>query len=281
MLKADVQRLGDVPETMLITLWARAVETGRPDAILRDPAAVDLLERIDYDFSRFQGVWMSQVGVAVRSAILDRAVKSFLDRRPDAVIVNLGAGLDTRFHRLGDPRIRLWYDLDLPEAIELRRRLMEETPVNRFIGVSVLDESWMEQIQDDGAPVLILAEGLLMYFSEPVVRQLFRRLAHRFGGGEMFLETLAPFLVGKARHHDSLRKTEGLAEFRWGPADTRVMETWESGLQVVEEWNYFDYHRDRWRHLRWVALLPGFRRMLSNRIVHVTLAKEGPIDGEH
>ena len=281
MQKADVQQLGDVPETMLITLWARATETGRSDAILCDPAAVELLGRIDYDFSRFEGVWMSQVGVAVRSAILDEGVRRFLDRRPDAVVVNLGAGLDTRYRRLGDDRIRLWYDVDLPEAIELRRRLMEETSVNRYLGASAFDEAWMAQIQDDGAPVLVLAEGLLMYFAEDMVRSLLRRLVRRFGGGEMFLEMLAPFLVGRARHHDSLRKTQGAAEFRWGMTDTRAMEAWAPGLRFVEEWNYFEHHPERWRHLRWAALIPAFRRRFNNRIVHLRFDKEGSPDGGH
>lgn len=124
MSKIEVDRIRDVPATLLIPLWARAVGARRVQPIVRDLKAVEIMEWIDYDFSKFRKAKLSQVGISIRTMLLDRATCGFLERRPQAVVINLGAGLDTRFERLGAGRIRTWYDLDLPEAVELRRRFL-------------------------------------------------------------------------------------------------------------------------------------------------------------
>lgn len=262
-------RLSAVPETMLIPLWARAVETQREDSIIKDIRALDILSRIAYDFSRFEKAWMSQVGVCIRTMLLDRAVRNYLSNHPNAVVVNLGCGLDTRVERLSTESHALWYDLDLPEAIGLRRVFFRETARNRFIEKSFLDHSWMDDIATDGGTVLFIAEGLFMYFSEDEVRGLFRRLADRFPGSEILFEMLSPLLVGRSARHDALGRTGGKAEFRWGLGNARKMEDWAPGIVFLEEWNYFDFHRDRWRFMKWPAKIPAFKNGFNNRIVHM------------
>jgi O-methyltransferase involved in polyketide biosynthesis len=104
--------------------------------------------------------------MAVRTAVLDKQVGSF-GKAPDGLIVNLGAGLDTRLYRL-DNEVVHWIELDLPGVISFRRRL--EEPVSErhpLIAGSVLDEDWIAEVKrDDGAKVLLIAEGLLPYFAE-------------------------------------------------------------------------------------------------------------------
>lgn len=92
--------LHGVEETLLLPLWARAAETERPDALVRDFMALEFIKRIDYDLGHFRRDWTSQVAIAVRTRLIDDAVQAFLKRHPDAVFVNLGAGLDCRFFRL-------------------------------------------------------------------------------------------------------------------------------------------------------------------------------------
>ena len=110
---------------------------------------------------------MTQLDTAVRTEIFDEGVRSFLAAHPKPTVVTLGAGLDGRFWRLDDGRVR-WFDLDLPEVIALRRRFYGESPRNRFLAKSILDFTWMKQpiVPETGGQVLILAEGLLHYFEE-------------------------------------------------------------------------------------------------------------------
>ena len=266
--------LSGVPETLLIPLWARATETMKSNPIVKDDKAREIIAGLDYDFSKFEKAWLSQVGVSVRTMLLDDGVHGFLIRDPNSVVVNLGAGLDTRYARLADNNV-LWYDLDLPEAIDLRRRFFTETDRHRFLPKSMFDLSWTDEVRDEGRPVLVIAEGLFMYFDEIELKPLFARLSERFAGGEMLFEMLAPAMVGRSKHHDSVTKMGKVPEFKWGLRDSGDLAAWHPGIEIVEEWNYFDFHKDRWKWFGRIARLPVLRPRLATRIVHLRFAIPG------
>ena len=120
------QILDGVAETLLITLYIRALESQRPDALIKDDKAVALVTQIGYDFSRFKQIRMDEddkVSIVLRNREFDRQVRDFLSRHSDAVVVHIGCGLDSRFERVDNGRVE-WYDLDLPEVIELRQQLL-------------------------------------------------------------------------------------------------------------------------------------------------------------
>jgi len=122
--KISPETVSVLSSTMLIPLWAKAVEQGRAQPLLRDDEAVRMLDKIDYDFSKFAKVKASQVGCCGRAKLLDDMTRHFIAEHPDAVVVQIGAGLDARYERLGKPRITAWYDLDLPEVIGVSDRIM-------------------------------------------------------------------------------------------------------------------------------------------------------------
>jgi O-methyltransferase involved in polyketide biosynthesis len=266
----DVEhKLTDVPETLLIPLWARAYETALPNPIIRDEKAIEMVSRIDYDFSKFEKVWMSQVGVAIRTEILDEAARTFIAAHPGALVVNLGAGLCTRFSRVDNGRIT-WYELDLPEVVALRHKFFAETNHHRLLTGSVADFNWMEQIpRNENQPLLLIGEGLFMYFEEPEVKRIFVELATRFPGAEMLFEILGPFVVGRSKHHDAVSKMDERPEFRWGISSGATCAEWDPRIQFVQEWSYIDRHRERFRFLRWVADIPWFRKQMMSKIVHL------------
>lgn len=270
------KKLDGVAETLMIPLWARAAETLEKNPIIRDEKAVELVSKIDYDFDQFEGSWMSQTGVAVRTEILDREAGKFIKQHPDAVIVNIGCGLDTRSFRLDNGRIR-WYDLDLPEAVEIRKTFFRETERYKMIGKSVFDYSWIEDIkreevhgiQHERAHVLFLAEGVMMFFTEKEIMDLMSHLTAGFPGSHMLFEMMPPFVVKNSGRHETVRKTG--ARFQWGIKSGKDMEKIHPKIKFMEEWNYFNYHRRRWKGLALASLIPAFRNNFNNRIVHIIL----------
>ena len=197
-------KLSGVAETLLIPLWARAEEMKRSDALIRDDFAVRLVEQIDYDFAKFARAKHSQTGVAVRSYILDHETKAFIEKHPEAVCINLACGLDTRFYRIDNGQID-WYNLDLPDVMELRQNLLAEEGARiHNLAASVFDSGWLEKVEHEGRPVLILLEGAAMYFSEQEMRSLFAMLAEAFADASMLIEIMPPFLIGQQKHHDSV-----------------------------------------------------------------------------
>jgi O-methyltransferase involved in polyketide biosynthesis len=114
--------LSGAQETMLRTLYGKALDSRLPDSVLRDHAADQALQRIDHDFGRLTMTPRDVNSAAVRSKSYDLAARDILDRWPQRTVLRLGCGLDTRVQRLDPPATVRWYDVDLPDVIDLRRR---------------------------------------------------------------------------------------------------------------------------------------------------------------
>lgn len=261
-----IQKLTGVPETLLIPLWARAVESSREDCIVKDDMAVDMISKIDYDFSKFDNSWMSQTGVAVRTQLFDDETRDFIERNPHGVVINIGCGLDTRFFRVDNEKI-IWYDLDLPEPIRIKKNFLKETERYRMIVRSVFDYSWLDIIEQSDRPVLILAEGVLMYFKETEIRELMSKLAQKFKNGEMIIEVMPAMAVKGSKHHDTVNKVG--ASFLWGIKSGKDIEEYSPNIQFMYEKNFFDYHKKRWRWLGKIAVIPFIHNNFNDRLVHL------------
>jgi O-methyltransferase involved in polyketide biosynthesis len=184
--------LGAVPETLLWTLFNRATEARRPDSVLHDPQAVHLIEAIDFPFeTRFGAPHWSQAQ-ALRALQFDEAVDEFLAFNPDGTVVALGEGLETQFWRVDNGRVH-WVTVDLPEVIELRRRLLPAPPRLTALACSALDTRWFDAI-DPASPLLITAQGLLMYLRLDDVRALIGACADAFPGGRMVFDAVPRWL---------------------------------------------------------------------------------------
>lgn len=262
-------KLTGVSETMLIPLWARAYETKREDSIVKDAKAIEIMNRIDYDFSKFEGAWMSQTGVAIRTKVLDDGVKHFINNHKDAIVINIGCGLDTRFERIDNGRV-IWYDLDLKQAIDLRKNFFKETKRYKMISKSVFDYSWMDDIDFKNKNILVLSEGVLMYFKEEQIKELLDKMQKKFKKFECLFEIMTPFIVKNSKRHDSVNETN--ASFSWGIKGGKELEQYNSHLKFIEEWNFYDFYRNRWRFLRWLSLIPLVKNNFNNRVAHFKMA---------
>jgi O-methyltransferase involved in polyketide biosynthesis len=225
--------LGPVPRTLLIPLWARAAETRKHRPIVRDLRALEICERIDFDFGTFRRAYGTQIGCVLRGLLYDRWVTDFLARHPGGTVVELGAGLGTRFERIDDGRAR-WIDIDLPDAIALRRQHFEPSARRTFLAASVLDPSWPELVRRIApGPYYFVSEGMLMYLEPSEVRGLLVRLADAFGPCEIALDSIASVVVRHQHLHDTMKHMMD-APFRWGIDDVREIEQWDPRLRVRE-----------------------------------------------
>ncbi len=261
--------LGVVQETLLIPLWARAVETNQPDPILSDPKAAEILTQIDYDFDQFASEKSSQLSVCIRGKIIDQWVRNFIQNYPLATIVEIGAGLSTRFERLDNGTLS-WFDLDLPDAIAIRKRYLSESDRHKFIRESVLNQSWLDLIPaSHDSPILFLAEGILVYFTEDQVKTVLALLCDRFPGSLLAFDATSPFMVEYRKHSDAIKHTS--AKFQWGISNIKDIETWDSRYNILESLYLSDFPQYRKRfspvNRLLIALVPKLLRMYGVHLV--------------
>jgi len=245
-----------------------------------DPYSVDMVAKIDFDFSIFANMPESrtatrrdlQAGIAIRTELLDKGVRVFLEAQPRGLAVNMGCGLDARFFRLDNGKMT-WIDVDLAEVIDIRQQFFEENDRYRMMGASLLDRGWFDSIvPQNGQKVLLIAEGTLMYFQEAAVKRLFRDLIAKFPGSVFLFEVMGSALGGKV--HPSVKCLGQDIICPWGISDYRAMEDWSDKLTLTRADIFIDQHRYRWTWpLRILTrLFPQNKPKFGHAIVQMEIA---------
>ena len=265
-------KLSGVSETLLGPLWGRAKISRDHSSLFYDDKAVELVEKIDYDFSTFDMIpfedYLLLVFVA-RAKRFDEKIKAYVKGHPHASVVNIGAGLDATFYRVDNGLIH-WYDLDLPAVIDIRKQLLQEPDRVTYIAQSFLDPSWCEDIKHTEDGVFMIAGGLLRYFEEAQIKQFFSMLADNFPGGEIvfnassrvdnhfgaWIEKLPPDQqkeLGAAlmetreemRHNFGAFSRWGLGLGKWALKDVNEITRWDDRITVIDQSPLFkDIPRD-------------------------------------
>jgi O-methyltransferase involved in polyketide biosynthesis len=275
MAEIPQTELSDVPDTLLIPLYMRAMESQRPDAIIKDEKAVALVTQGSLDFTRIGQIHMNELLIAMRIIFtreMDRYARDFITLHPDAVVVHIGCGLDSRFERVADRNSRVeWYDLDFPEVIHLRRRFIgNEGERYHLLACSVLENGWLETVGiHRQRPFLFLAETVFVYFTEAQVKSLVHNLQGHFPGSELVFDGWRPFEVWIGNRYLSNSQFAGL--MRWGFWRGQEIEGWSDGIRLLDEWSFFDQPESRLNSFRWMA--PLFRLFKPMRIFHFQLGK--------
>lgn len=230
-------KLSPEQETLLIPLYAKS-QPGNP--LFFDSGAQDILDRVDYDFTRLRVPSKTVVLICQRAKKLDAVATAFLAEHERGVVLHLGCGLDSRFWRVDNGQVE-WYDLDMPPVIELRQQFYAEHESYHLIASSVTDLNWTNAVAAVDQPVLIVAEGLLMYLSETDVKRLVLRLREVFPDCRLIADVFSRMTARSATKHPSLKQTG--ASIGWGIDDPREVEDWAQGIRLLEEW-YFSQDPD-------------------------------------
>ena len=225
---AEKIKLSGVPETMLQTVYARAKESAGRGAI-HDRKAEELINRIDYDFSLADKDAAMHSGVIARTIVLDRLVSAWLAENPGSAVVNIACGLDTRCYRMNG--YSHWYNLDLPETIAVREKLLPESGAISQIAMSAMDD-WGREIMESDTAALIIIEGLTMYLSETDVKQIFAVISKNIERAAVLVEVMNPMVVKRFREK-SIEASN--SKFTWGIKDGRALAALLQDFRFVEE----------------------------------------------
>jgi O-methyltransferase involved in polyketide biosynthesis len=232
--------LNDHEASMLLPLLGRALESKKNNPVFVDPLAVSAIDNIEYDFAKLekQISEYSSISWSVRAMKFSRIAAEFIQSHPEAMIVNMGAGLDTTFYIVDNGKIN-WVNIDSEKVNELRVSLF---PANeRVVNVNgnVLDPELIQGLANNNPNVLIIASGLLMYFPEEDIRELFNRIADTFPAALVAFDRISAYAIQYVQS-DLNKINLNNAKIQWGIDNVREIEMWDSRFRVVKEERMFE-----------------------------------------
>ena len=268
--------LGKVQETLMLPLWARAREAEKDNPIVCDTYAKNIIERIDYDFSQIeeshmadhQGVW------AIRAYNFDNIIEVLLANNSSAVVVNIGAGLDTTFQRVDEGTV-LWINIDLPDVVALRQKLIPDSEREMTIAKSVFDFTWIDDISrwTKGRSILFMAAGVLCYFETQEVEILFRKLAETYPSSHVIFDSMSWFVAWGTNR--KIMKNSGMDSstlIKWHLKRASGLRKWVDTIKIVEEYPMLsrvparnDFNKKEIRQIKIVSLFRFYN------MIHVQL----------
>jgi O-methyltransferase involved in polyketide biosynthesis len=205
--------LSGAPQTMLATLYAKALDADLPRPILADHYAKNVVARLDYDWSQTTITARSAPSVTTRTAHFDLWTRQFLAVHPRASVLHLGCGLDSRYLRIDPGPDVEWYDVDYPTVSALRAQLFPSHPHYHVVAASVTEPDYLADIPKD-RPTLMIGEGLTMYLQRDDGIALLRRIVDRFPSGELQFDAFNRFGI-KAQWSNRVVTRAG-ATLHWG-----------------------------------------------------------------
>ena len=267
-----------VQETMFLPVWGRAKYSHMYPELLDDPRAEEIMGKIDYDFSKVEKGFdeNSGIGWLVRARNFDDAIKEYIKKYPEqavpklkfpckwrsikplnqelrskififwtfgtaceATIINPRAGLDTTIFRVDKGKIA-WYDLDLQDAIDFRKKLIPETSRSECIAKSAFDVSWFDDLDyEKEKGIYIIAGGFFYYFEESEIRRLVSSMAESFPDGGLIFDAISK--AGLWFTNRMVKKTGNTGaevHFSLGNPVKRISR-WSGNIEVAEWYPYW------------------------------------------
>ncbi|MCV7384562.1 class I SAM-dependent methyltransferase [Mycolicibacter longobardus] len=227
-----------VEQTAFLTAYARALDNRAPTPILGDEFSERVVGLIDYDFEAFRIPASVVRQTALRAKMLDERVRKYTAANPDAVVVDLGAGINEPLARVSPPAGVDWYSIDLPNVIALRDKVVPAQRAEHAIAADLTGTDWTAGIPV-GRPTMVIADGLFAFLSEPQVIALIGHVIDYFGTGELAFND-----YGRVGAMSSLamklapRGMFSVLRHVWanpGFTDPHTPERWDPRLRLVEQ----------------------------------------------
>ena len=235
--------LGSVQKTLLIPLLSRAKEMEKEFPLIIDSFAKEIVAKIDYDFSKIESgmddnhqlVWI------IRAFNFDNSVREFLLNNKNALIVNIGAGLDTTFQRVDNGNI-FWVNMDLQDVIDLRHKLIPDSEREVSLAKSIFDLTWINEINQyaKNRPILFISAGVFCYFKEAEIRNLFRTISNSYPSEHLIFDAMSWLTVWGANR--SIMKKSGMdstAMLKWYLKRTSILKKWVNSIKIIDDYSMF------------------------------------------
>jgi methyltransferase (TIGR00027 family) len=263
-----MMKLTDVSKTAIVTLRSHVLESQKNKPIINDPMAKYCLDELILLASEDEKALlfnrklspMLTSHIALRARKYDSIVNDFISKNPSSTVVNLGCGFDTRYWRIDNKKCE-YIELDLPEIVEMKKAILKDHLCYELIGCSVLDTSWIDRVASKGNKnFLLIAEDLFMYLPKVEVISLFKTFSERFFNSQIVLEVIAEKYtrgIWKKMVEMKMKQETGFdagSSYNFGVKNAIELESYGTGIKVIDEWSYVEDCDLRPRILKYMRL---------------------------
>ncbi len=175
--------MNNVNKTLYIPLYGKSF-VSRKGLFLEDKKAEEIWKTEGFALkgkSKYLAYYMG-----IRASVFDEWIKQQMADNPEAVVLHIGCGMDSRVLRVGTANHR-WYDVDFPEVIEERKLYYEETADYKMLKGDAREDTWLESIPN-ACHAIVVMEGISMYLKPVELCTLTSNLCRHFGRVSLMMD---------------------------------------------------------------------------------------------
>jgi hypothetical protein len=238
LTRKDLSVLETYTDRIYLPLYARAFETLRSDAIFQDECALKWFKSLEIDRQKVAGGTVALLGCVLRSYHYDQLVSAFIREHPGCLVLNIGAGLCTRFSRLSPTGV-FWCDVDTPEVMRLRQQC---TPFAQEVSYQTISATLWEFDEiaklpaPQSTPTLVLMEGVSMYLTNGQTQQILKQLRDRYDRVQVVMDVVHQKFVHATQEVPTLINPS--MQFCGGIEALEDLLYWQVGVKNLERYNY-------------------------------------------
>ena len=246
MPKIKIDLIEGVSMSLFSTLYMKYIEAKKKNGVIFDQRSIDIVETIDYDFSKFNPTKNNINSIVLRAKYFDEKVSLFIQKNKNPIIVTLGCGLDTRKYRIKNSEKAIFYEIYFPNVINLRTKLIPPQKNDNYLGQSILDNDWINTLakKHNNAQFIFIIEGVLMYLHESEVKKIIQNIAEYFPNCEIHFDASNTWLTKNFIFYDNASKTQ--IKFKWGFDDDKEIEKWSNNIKHIATALLLNQEKIKW-----------------------------------
>lgn len=223
--------MNNVSKTLYIPLYGKAT-VSRKGIILEDQKAEEIWAAEGFPLrGKAKSKWLAY-SMGMRSAVFDRWAKACMEKNPEAMVLHIGCGMDSRAVRVaGCDSVCPWYDVDFPEVIEERKRYYQESETYHMLPGDATETRWLDALPQAKTAIVVL-EGITMYLKPEELTGLLTALHQRFAELHVLMDCYTSF-GAKASKYKNPINTVGVTR-TYGIDDPAALAQ-ATGLRYVME----------------------------------------------
>ena len=194
--------MNEINKTLYIPLYSKAF-VSRKNLFIHDEMAEQIWDTEGFTLKGKAKSKYLAYYLGVRAAVFDSWVIKKINEMPDAAVLHIGCGLDSRIKRVGDQKAK-WYDLDFPEVIEERRHYYSDSESYTMLSGDATECKYIDKIDADS--LIVVMEGVSMYISEQNLKKLLSVFEGRFSSIALLMDCYSSFAAKMSKYKNPINE---------------------------------------------------------------------------